>query len=420
MPRNGQGVYSLPPNTAAVTGQTIASAPYNTVNNDIANDLNAARPVTAGGTGATNAADALNNLGGVGQSNFLEAFSIGDGYYSARDISSEGGVWLRRNGALYDEATYPELAALLPDLPEGVEWTSLPSLSGSVESVIQTPSGFMAGSSSGGSTNIYTSTDGLSWGLVAVIPSFSIEAVIYQGGIYLAVDGNGKGSVSNDGVNWGTPFTIFGSGGLSSATFGNGVYVAVGTTGQISTSTDGTTWTPRTSGVSVLLFFVRYVNSIYIAGGQTGTLLTSPDGVTWTIRTSGVTESLRDVTYGSSLYVLVGGGGTILTSTNSTSWTPRTSGTTSSLNAVLYSTSGFLTVGDTGVARISTAGTSWISTPSGVSASLLSATFSPSQQNRYIVGGTSGTLLEGIRTLSTQFRVPNDAPTYGWIKADDA
>lgn len=64
MSRNGAGVYSLPAGTEAIPGQTIDSGDFNTLTQDLANDNNTARPVVAGGTGATNAADALANLGG--------------------------------------------------------------------------------------------------------------------------------------------------------------------------------------------------------------------------------------------------------------------------------------------------------------------------------------------------------------------
>lgn len=62
MPRTG-GVYSEPSGTKAVSGQTIQSVPYNTFIDDLVTDANAARPVTAGGTGATTASAARTNLG---------------------------------------------------------------------------------------------------------------------------------------------------------------------------------------------------------------------------------------------------------------------------------------------------------------------------------------------------------------------
>lgn len=63
MARNGGGVYSKPVGTNAVSGEVIASASYNLLMDDIAADLNTARPITAGGTGATSATGARSNLG---------------------------------------------------------------------------------------------------------------------------------------------------------------------------------------------------------------------------------------------------------------------------------------------------------------------------------------------------------------------
>jgi Chaperone of endosialidase len=64
MPRTGSGVYNQPfPNVISDT--TIESAVYNGFTRDVETDLNTPRPIVAGGTGATNAAEALENLHGV-------------------------------------------------------------------------------------------------------------------------------------------------------------------------------------------------------------------------------------------------------------------------------------------------------------------------------------------------------------------
>jgi hypothetical protein len=52
MPRNGSGVYSKPAGTTAVPNTTIESAKFNQVVDDLVQDANFARPITAGGTGA--------------------------------------------------------------------------------------------------------------------------------------------------------------------------------------------------------------------------------------------------------------------------------------------------------------------------------------------------------------------------------
>lgn len=63
MPRNISGIYSKPAGTTAVPGTPIESTKYNSTIDDIAADLNMARPITAGGTGATSAPAALLALG---------------------------------------------------------------------------------------------------------------------------------------------------------------------------------------------------------------------------------------------------------------------------------------------------------------------------------------------------------------------
>lgn len=53
MARDGSGIYSVPGGTLATTATTIDSAAYNAFLADLVADLNAARPVSAGGTGVT-------------------------------------------------------------------------------------------------------------------------------------------------------------------------------------------------------------------------------------------------------------------------------------------------------------------------------------------------------------------------------
>lgn len=63
MPRNGSGVFSLPSGYLATATETATASQHNEPLEDLESDANAARPITAGGTGATSAAAALTNLG---------------------------------------------------------------------------------------------------------------------------------------------------------------------------------------------------------------------------------------------------------------------------------------------------------------------------------------------------------------------
>lgn len=62
MPRNGSGVYSAPAGTKGVTQLAIESAKYNAFVDDLVAEANNARPITAGGTGASTAAGARTAL----------------------------------------------------------------------------------------------------------------------------------------------------------------------------------------------------------------------------------------------------------------------------------------------------------------------------------------------------------------------
>ena len=62
MPRTGGGIY-VKPFPDVEPGTTIESAVHNGTMSDVETDLNAPRPVIAGGTGANNVRDARINLG---------------------------------------------------------------------------------------------------------------------------------------------------------------------------------------------------------------------------------------------------------------------------------------------------------------------------------------------------------------------
>jgi len=62
MSRDGSGTYTLPAGYLATTGQTIEATQHNGPFEDLQTDMNTARPVVAGGTGATTATAARDNL----------------------------------------------------------------------------------------------------------------------------------------------------------------------------------------------------------------------------------------------------------------------------------------------------------------------------------------------------------------------
>lgn len=62
MPRDGSGVYSAPPGSKAAPNTTIESSKHNALVDDLAADANEARPIGAGGTGATSKQSAIDGL----------------------------------------------------------------------------------------------------------------------------------------------------------------------------------------------------------------------------------------------------------------------------------------------------------------------------------------------------------------------
>jgi hypothetical protein len=62
MPRDGNDLYSKAAGTTAVANETITSTQFNSTIDDIVEDLNAPRPLSAGGTGATSASTARTAL----------------------------------------------------------------------------------------------------------------------------------------------------------------------------------------------------------------------------------------------------------------------------------------------------------------------------------------------------------------------
>ncbi len=108
---------------------------------------------------------------------------------------------------------------------------------------------------------------------------------------------------------------------LNAVAYGNGIFVAVGSGGTILSSPDGTTWTPQASGTSVELSGVAFGNGLFVAVGSQGSILTSPDGTMWTPRSSGKTSSLGSIAYGNGIFVV--SGASTLTSQDGLQWTIR-------------------------------------------------------------------------------------------------
>lgn len=85
-------MYSRPAGTTAISGATIESAKFNELMADIANDLNVARPVVAGGTGAGTPEIARTNLG-VAIGTDVQGFDAGLASIAGLTVAADQGIY---------------------------------------------------------------------------------------------------------------------------------------------------------------------------------------------------------------------------------------------------------------------------------------------------------------------------------------
>jgi hypothetical protein len=166
--------------------------------------------------------------------------------------------------------------------------------------------------------------------------------VRFLGGRLVSVGGAGRILTSPPAADaWTVPHSgVIQS--LEAVAWDGALYVVVGGQGTILTSPDAVTWTPRVSGTSLRLRGVTWDGAQFVAVGDAGKILTSPDGVAWTPRTSNTANSLVAVTRGGALLVAVGDGGRIVTSPDGVTWTLRTSGTNHNFTGVAWNGSRFV------------------------------------------------------------------------------
>jgi len=108
MPRDGLQQYAPPPGTQGVANYTIESARYNTFVADITADQNTPRPIVAGGTGANNALQAMQNLGGEIAKQIITNYSsapwVNGSFYSAAGATGAPNPTNRFAGIYYGNA----------------------------------------------------------------------------------------------------------------------------------------------------------------------------------------------------------------------------------------------------------------------------------------------------------------------------
>ncbi|MQW00735.1 tail fiber protein [Sinorhizobium medicae] len=123
MPRTG-GVYSPPAGTKGVSNTTIQSVPYNAFVDDLAADANAARPITAGGTGATTASGARTALGLEIGTN-VQAFDAGLQSIAGLTTAADRMIYTTAADAYSTTALTPFARTILDDVDAAAARTTL-------------------------------------------------------------------------------------------------------------------------------------------------------------------------------------------------------------------------------------------------------------------------------------------------------
>jgi hypothetical protein len=312
----------------------------------------------------------------------LGAYSIGDILYTKSNETPNG--FIKADGSVYFQSTYPDLfsvVGLLPTVSECTVWTyrDSPSFTSSIplygfaygnNVYVAVGSGVIYSSTNlgtwtsrshgfggadikgvyfidgaflacGESSIMARSTDGITWSNVTASVS-GVQSIAYGNGKYIGVSNTTSIATSTNGTSWTATSNVF-TVGKKKIIFNNGLFLTVGTGTNIMTSTDGVTWTSRSSGLpSGDIYSIAYGNGKYVAVANTGNITTSADGVTWTANTNrvfnGSGNTMFDIIFANGLFLAGGGGGIVAKSRNGTHWLVETSthGTTRTVNTVYF------------------------------------------------------------------------------------
>lgn len=282
-----------------------------------------------------------------------------------------------------------------------------------------------------GDDSVMTSTDGVTWSLVATgFAGESWTAITYAGALFVAVgDGGGAGPsimTSPNGIVWAAraaPDPGITWGGIG---YGNGMFVAVsvgGATGTTALSTDGSTWTAGGNLPTVESWTgVAYGAGLFVAvagAGATTKIATSPNGLTWTARTSPA-ANWSAVIFARDTFVAVGGDAVaVATSTDGIIWTARTAPATGAWTDITYGGGVFVAVasggspnvmlspdGITWTAKTGASANGWLAVASG--GGLYAAVSNTGANDRVMTAPAQGVFASGI------YSDPNNA-TDTWV-----
>ena len=302
---------------------------------------------------------------------------------------------------------------------------------------------YIAVSDAGTYSAVNVSADATDWSINQLAnQELSITDLIYAGGSYVITTNNNATPIliSDDGVTWSSTgaFNVPAE-SLNNIIYQNAIYVAVGQ--NIVTSSDLDLWTERyafTNGLTNIFNGVCYASTAGFTGfiaiglGQqvisdtavnVAIIYTSSDAYNWTqVSFTDTTLGFNSIAANSQTIVAVGDDGIIYTSFNGTTWFVQSSTVASTLNHIIWDNynNRFVAVGDNGTILTGTIdGITWSSQTSGVSSILESVVWNNTAL-QYVVVGLDNTILISANatawTVSATFETPPDVYS---IQGDD-
>lgn len=350
--------------------------------------------------------------------------------------SADGLAWTRiaegfpSNVLRYSNRGYLSAGSGRVDMSsDGVTWTTAAAGTDNLFQIAAAKGGFAASGS-----DLVTSANGTDWTPRKFGDNYSLNAIAYGNGRFVAVGDWSGMQMSPDGTLW-TTLAHHGSGFFKSVTYANNLFVATGESGRFATSPDGDTWTTDSVATTQDLGDVAYGSAgfvaiaynwpapnqgsvwgsadgkvwsnlvphaglyraiafgggRYVAVGFQGVMAWSSDGKIWNNAAAlAKPQDFTDVTFGGGLFAAVGMNGAIATSPDGAAWTDRTTDTQASLYSVVHNGSQFIAIGGQNVLRISADGTTWAkgTSPQGVGTAIA-------------YGGGRHVMISGSQSLST-------------------
>lgn len=170
---------------------------------------------------------------------------------------------------------------------------------------------FATGNSGNNTSNLSTSTDGVTWTSRTTGSNDDLYGVAFGNNIYVAVGSGSQVITSPDGATW-TRRTVTDAGAnIRDIVFASGRFVACAYGGIIYTSTDGLNWTKINTGTgsNARLETIAYGGGRFVSAGN-NTSVSSADGLTW-ITDSTNLRLVTELVYGNGVFALGAGIGTI-------------------------------------------------------------------------------------------------------------